>query len=729
MDTTTKGAGGRTSFLHLEPDRDQIEQFVHAIFKYASQQGFVAVRSFLELEDKVFRINTTALTGGLEFLIEVCEDDARRAAQNPKPVVFCPSLGVFGTKVSAAEDNILEGLVITVECDAHPQEARETLEQLLGPATIVVRSGGIITNGSGETIYKLHLHWRLAVPARGDDRARLKRARTIACRLVGADPTSNAISHPIRWAGSWHRKGEPRLCVIDTHTDNEVDLDTALEALTAAAEAAGIDTEDVPHSPSDEPQAPSSLVAAAVEKIPNDDREWADWNNLLMAMWRATDGSEEGRKIAHVFSAKSKKAYDANHKYDPTATNERWDHFAKSPPTEIGFGTLCFLANEVDPNWREEYDRKTAEQSVDWRIAMPRLNISNWDNEPTPEQEWAVPDRIPVAKTTILSGEGAMGKSLIELHQCVAHVLRREWLGTMPVEGPAVFIDAEDDGKVIHKRLADIIRHYGVKFADVAKDLHLVSLAGQDAVLGSFNRKTNRIEPTPRYKQLLEMAGDLKPKLISIASSADVFAGNELDRSQVQQFVGLLTRVAMRSGGGLVLIAHPSLTGISTDTGLSGSTQWHNSSRARFYLKGVKTSPDQPNNDLREIIFKKNNYGRLSENIALRYQNGLFLPIEGSTLDAAVKSETAKDVFLRILQRYIRENRNVSANRGPGYAPTQFLLEQEAKEARCTKADLEGAMRELLRTGGITQESYGKRSNPHSRLTCDFRGDPDDIPF
>jgi hypothetical protein len=45
----------------------------------------------------------------------------------------------------------------------------------------------------------------------------------------------------------------------------------------------------------------------------------------------------------------------------------------------------------------------------------------------------------------------------------------------------------------------------------------------------------------------------------------------------------------MVTKGSVVLIAHPSLTGINTGTGISGSTQWHNSVRARFYLKGYKS--------------------------------------------------------------------------------------------------------------------------------------------
>jgi RecA-family ATPase len=114
--------------------------------------------------------------------------------------------------------------------------------------------------------------------------------------------------------------------------------------------------------------------------------------------------------------------------------------------------------------------------------------------------------------------------------------------------------------------------------------------------------------------------------ITGIASSANVYAGSEINRSQVQQFISLLTRLAITAGGSVVLIGHPSLTGLNTDSGLSGTTQWHNVVRARFYMKSVKPEDgEQPNTDLRELVFKKNNYGAISESIVLRYTNGLFL--------------------------------------------------------------------------------------------------------
>jgi RecA-family ATPase len=345
--------------------------------------------------------------------------------------------------------------------------------------------------------------------------------------------------------------------------------------------------------------------------------------------------------------------------------------------------------------------------------------MSNWDDEPVPEQEWAVLNRIPLRQVVLFSGEGAAGKSTIQLHQFAAHVLGRDWLGTMPMEGPAMYIDAEDDKDVIHRRLAAIVDHYNVKFTDLIKGgLHLISLVGQDAVLATASR-SGKVEPTARYKQLLEAAGDIKPKMIGVASSADVFAGDENSRQQVQQFVGLLTRVAIVAGGSLSLISHPSLTGVNTDTGLSGTTQWHNSVRARSYLKGVKPeSGEQPDGDLRELVFKKNNYGPISESIVLKYTKGLFLPVSGQTsLDKAAHEAKAKDVFLSLLDRFDKQDRAVSDKpNANNYAPTVFAAETEAKTAGIRKAALVDAMRTLFEKEKIHLTPYGPPSKGTKKL-------------
>jgi RecA-family ATPase len=349
---------------------------------------------------------------------------------------------------------------------------------------------------------------------------------------------------------------------------------------------------------------------------------------------------------------------------------------------------------------------------------LPYVNMANWDSEPVPEQQWTVFNRIPRRQVALFSGEGSAGKSTIELHRTAAHVLGRDWLGTMPEQGPALFIDAEDDQGVIHRRLAAVTNHYDVTFADLIKGgLHLISLVGHDAVVATVGRN-GKIEPTALYKQILEAAGDIKPITIAIASSANVYAGSEIDRNQVQQFIGMLTKLAIVSNGSVSLLSHPSLTGITNDTGISGNTQWHNAVRARSYLKGIKPeNGEERDSDLREIVFKKNNYGPLSESMVLRYTDGLFLPVTGvSSLNQAAQEARADEIFVALLRRFGEGNRNVYDKAGTGYAPAVFAREEEAKGAGITSKAFDAAMRRLFKAGKIWNEPCGKPSRPSYRL-------------
>jgi RecA-family ATPase len=344
---------------------------------------------------------------------------------------------------------------------------------------------------------------------------------------------------------------------------------------------------------------------------------------------------------------------------------------------------------------------------------LPWIDVSRWDSEPVPEQAWAVFNRMPLRQCALFSGEGAGGKSTVELHRSVAHVLGRDWLGTMPEPGPAIFVDAEDEVDVIHRRLAAVARHYNVTFADMIKGgLHIMSLVGRDAVLVTVSR-SGKVEPTTLYQKLVEAAGDIKPKSITIASSANVFTGDENNRTQVTQFVGMLTHIAIVANGSVSLISHPSLTGITSDSGLSGTTQWHNAVRARSYMRSPKPKPDeQPDTDLRELIFKKNQYGPVSETIVLHYRDGMFLPVPGiGTLDKIAREAKADELFLRLVDETNRRNERVSSLIGAHmYAPTLFAADAEAKTARVTKDNFKAAMERLFRADKIHLEQYGPAS-------------------
>jgi RecA-family ATPase len=354
---------------------------------------------------------------------------------------------------------------------------------------------------------------------------------------------------------------------------------------------------------------------------------------------------------------------------------------------------------------------------------IPLINMRSWDDEEPPQQEWAVSSRIPVGHTALFSGEGGTGKSLLMLQLAVDVVRGADWFDAPVKRGPALIVDAEDDEKVIHKRLFDILEHHELAFADVRRNLHVASLAGKDAVLAVFDRKSGKMLPTPLYDALLEMAGDVKPVLTGIAASADVFAGDEIDRAQVRQFIAMLTRVAQTAGGAVVLISHPSLSGISSGSGLSGSTAWHNSVRSRFYLKGIKPKKgddddaDAPDTDLRVIEFRKNNYGPISESVTLRYQNGLFIPAAASTADQAAREAEAEHVFLSVLTKLTYQKQPLSPNnKANNYAPYRIAEQPEAKGFG--RAEMKAAMQRLLDAEKIHIDDPGPRSRPSPRLVA-----------
>jgi RecA-family ATPase len=353
------------------------------------------------------------------------------------------------------------------------------------------------------------------------------------------------------------------------------------------------------------------------------------------------------------------------------------------------------------------------------RRPLAWINMSTWDDEPVPEREWAIPDRVPLGQVGLFSGEGGTGKSLLEMAKDVAHAAGQEWLGSQPAQGGSFYIGAEDDEKEIHRRLAAIANYYGVTFKElIASGFKARCLLGQDAVLCAVAGKSGRVEVTDLYRQLYEEAGDHKPINISIDTLSRAFAGSEIDRVQVYAFAQHMQALAMASGGTVTVLSHPSLAGIASGSGLSGSTAWHGAFRFRQYLKGIKPETGElPDNNLRELEFKKNQYGPLGETVVLEYRNGLFLPVAGvASLDKAAQHALADETLLELLRRFTTENRIVHARRGPGYAPKAFAGEDEAKRHGFTSKVLEAAMGRLFKAGKIWNEPYGRSDRPNYRL-------------
>jgi RecA-family ATPase len=371
------------------------------------------------------------------------------------------------------------------------------------------------------------------------------------------------------------------------------------------------------------------------------------------------------------------------------------------------------FGSEEDNNAAQAGQQRSSKTGA---LPLPFIDVRKWCDQPPPEREWSTPGRFPLRQVALLSGEGAVGKSIVLLQLCAAHILGRDWLNALPVPGPAMYVGAEDEEQELHRRMAAIMAHLGAPMSDLVGKFHALSLAGQDAVLARFDRRSI-VRPTPLFGRLKECACDIKPKLIALDTAADVFAGQENDRAQVRQFIGLLRSIAIPATATVLLCAHPSLTGISTGSGISGSTAWHNSVRARAYLQPVTTDKgDEPDPDLRVLQFMKNNYGPIAERVLLRWKNGVFVPEPGAgSLEKLAADQKVDERFLRMLAQFEQQGRNVSDKAtAPNYAPTTFAKEPAANGVR--KEAFAAAMRRLFAVNRIHLQPYGPPSRGTSRL-------------
>jgi RecA-family ATPase len=197
-----------------------------------------------------------------------------------------------------------------------------------------------------------------------------------------------------------------------------------------------------------------------------------------------------------------------------------------------------------------------------------------------------------------------------------------------------------------------------------------------------------------------------------IDPSADVFGDDEINRSQVRKFVSMLCGLAIDYDCAVLLLSHPSLTGLNSGTGTSGSTAWNNSVRSRLYLDVPNDSPDA-----RILKVVKANYGKTGEAIAIRWNDGVYeLDYGPDPVLAKVLNKSADDVFMAVFAKLAVQGQAVGPNVGPSYAPKKIASHADAKGY--SKAILAEAMQRLLDNGRLKIEVTGPPSRRYTQLVA-----------
>lgn len=333
-------------------------------------------------------------------------------------------------------------------------------------------------------------------------------------------------------------------------------------------------------------------------------------------------------------------------------------------------------------------------------------------DKPVPERKWAVEGLIPSGTVTLLGGDGGTGKSLLALQLAVSAASGTSWLDRAATAGPVVYISAEDDDDELHRRLDDVTRAEGLPYP--AK-LVMRSLAGKDALLASIPATNGPLKPSDLFAEVEYCLGVNQPVLLVLDTLADLFPGNENDRAQARQFIGMLRGLAIEHECAVVLLSHPSLSGMNSGTGTSGSTGWNNSVRSRLYLERVTQDGYEANPDARVLKTMKANYGRIGGEIGMTWRNGVFVADAPETgLDRMATGMKAERVFLKLLRLLTEQGLRVNANNGPSSAPATFAAHPGSEGVR--KPAFKTAMAVLLGKGVVKIAEEGPPSRRVSYL-------------
>ena len=325
-------------------------------------------------------------------------------------------------------------------------------------------------------------------------------------------------------------------------------------------------------------------------------------------------------------------------------------------------------------------------------------------------REWLVHGLIPQKTVTLFSGDGGTGKSLLALQLAVSVTTGRGWIGKPTSEGSVIYMSAEDDDDELHRRLDDICRSEGRTYEDL-RGLTLRSLAGEDALLAIDSQVA--LMQSELFRELDMRAADEAPALIVIDTLADVYPANENDRAKVRQFIGILRGLALKRDCAVLLLGHPSLTGIGNGTGTSGSTAWNNSVRSRLYLSRITDNGFEADPDRRVMTTMKANYGRVGEETHMKWQAGVFVAEASEQgLDKLAAGAKAQRVFMKLLAMFTAQGRRVHHATGQTFAPKVFAEHPDAEGM--TKRALKAAMEGLLAAGKIQIESDGPPSKRRS---------------
>lgn len=488
-----------------------------------------------------------------------------------------------------------------------------------------------------------------------------------------------------------------------------------------------------------------SAVRKAVAALPNTSEAFPTretWRMVGYAIKGALqDRPEEAFELFTNFSARwieDGKPAEPGNDLDYVATE--WARF--KPPFRVGASKIYELAELHAPEQFKKIDvyfdeipepepslfgHETAVSEPDPPIGIKWVDPFTWEGVTPPVRRWVVGDMVPDGEVTLLTGAGGVGKTLLAQQLATSVAMGLPFLGRATLQRKVMLFLCEDSEDELQLRQRAICLHMGVSLEELSPVLRIASRKFMDNLLAIWTSNTGAMKRTKVWDALRDDAVAFGAQLIVVDTIADTFGGNEIDRSQVRQFVqACLGKLAQETNGAVLALGHPSKAGQAVGgDGTSGSTAWHASVRSRLYLQHAAKDKTGP---VRRLENMKANYGAGGDVFMLRWLRGAFdlmsskttSPEESAAVEAANGGEggavvvpttgaVIEDALLLAVHEAAADGVQLTkAVNSPYYAP-KVLRRRSAELPLHPMPDVEAGWERLVKAGRVRVAVVGRK--------------------